>query len=148
LSPCKYFLQIAKGKPPIVGLIPLGTAPYLRDFVGGSSYPNVRSYVSFAIAKPVGLWERTWNTLYYLMDNLIRHYYYLPTAQRMTEEYVGHSIRPLHEIEKDRINIVLINSHSAFEPAIPLPPNVLETGGLHIQPFVGNVLTYSEVIVL
>lgn len=84
-----------------------------------------------------------------MVDNLIRHYYYLPTVQRMAEEYVGHSIRPLHEIEKDRINIVLINSHSAFEPAIPLPPNTLEIGGLHIQPIAGNVvLTYPEVIVL
>ncbi|TGZ51158.1 UDP-glucuronosyltransferase 2B17 [Temnothorax longispinosus] len=56
--------------------------------------------------------------------------------------------KPLHEIEKDSINIVLINSYCAFEPGIPLPPNALETGGLHVQvvqPIVGDVVvTYSE----
>lgn len=67
----------------------------------------------------------------------------------MTEEYMGHSIRPLHEIEKDRINVVLINTHCAFEPAIPLPPNTFEIAGLNaqgIQPIPGEEIeTYPEV---
>jgi len=67
-------------------------------------------------------------------DNLIRHYYYLPIVQRIAEKYVGHPLRPLHKIETDRINILLINSHPAFEPAIPLPPNALEVAGLNTQP--------------
>lgn len=134
LSECFYGLwEIAKARPPIVGFSPLGTAPWLKDFIGGLSYPTIRPYTSATIANPIGLWQRTWNTLYYIVDDLLRHYYYLPIAQGIAEEYIGHMIRPLHEIEKDRISIVLINSHSAIEPAIPLPPNSLETGGLHIQ---------------
>lgn len=132
-----------------MGFIPLGTASWLKDFIGGPSYPTVRPYMSAAITKPEGLWQRTKNVLYYIMDDFIRHYYFLPAVQRLAQEYVGHSIRPLHEIEKDSISIVLINSHSAFESGIPLPPNALETGGLHVQtvrPIAGDVVvTYSEV---
>ncbi|XP_024870091.1 UDP-glucuronosyltransferase 2B2-like isoform X2 [Temnothorax curvispinosus] len=139
---------VSKGKPPIVGYIPYGSAPWLKDYIGGPSYPTVRPYTHAAIAKPEGLWLRTWNALYYIVDNLIRHYYYFPIIQRLSEEYIGHAIRPLHEIEKDRINIVLINSHSAFEPAIPLPPNTLEIAGLNaqaVQPITGEVVvTYPE----
>ncbi|XP_077275965.1 UDP-glycosyltransferase UGT5-like isoform X2 [Temnothorax americanus] len=136
---------VAKGKPPVVGLIPSGTAPWIKDYTG-SSYPTVRPYTSSGIAKPVGLWQKTWNTVYFIADDFIRYYYFLPIVQRLAEEYVGHAIRPLHEIEKDRINIVLINSHSAFEPAIPLPPNALEIGGFHVQaikPIPGDkIVTY------
>lgn len=82
----------------------------------------------------------------------MRHYYFLPIVQQIAEKYVGHSIRLLHEIEKDSISIVLINSHCAFEPAIPLPPNTLEIGGLQsqvVQPIAGDVgITYPEVRVI
>jgi len=57
----------------------------------------------------------------------------MPISQRIAERYIGHEIRPLHELEKN-ITILLINTHPAFEPAIPLPPNAIEIGGLHAQP--------------
>ncbi|TGZ54207.1 UDP-glucuronosyltransferase 1-9 [Temnothorax longispinosus] len=110
-------------------------------------YPTVRPYPA-SIVKPDSLWLRAWNALYYIVDDLIRDYYYLPIIQQLTEEYLGHAIRPLHEIEKDRINIVLINTHPALEPAIPLPPNTLEIAGLNaqaIEPIAGEVVaTYPE----
>ncbi|TGZ53751.1 Uncharacterized protein DBV15_12370 [Temnothorax longispinosus] len=153
LTQCFYGLwEVAKGKPPIVGYIPFGPAPWLKDYIGGPSYPTVRPYTHAAIAKPEGLWLRTWNALYYTVDNLIRHYYFFPIIQRLTEKYVGHAIRPLHEIERESINIVLINSHPAFEPAIPLPPNTLEIAGLNaqaVQPITGEtVVTYPKQRVL
>lgn len=83
------------------------------------------------------------------MDDLIRQYYFLPIIQRLAEKYIGHTIRPLHEIEKYSINIVLINSHPAFDTGIPLPPNTLEIAGLNAQPIKPIidevVVTYPEV---
>jgi len=66
-----YYFQIAKDKPPIVGFIPFAPAPWLKVYIGGPSYPTVRSYTHAAIAKPVGLWQRTWNVLYYTVDELV-----------------------------------------------------------------------------
>ncbi|GAB1860215.1 UDP-glucuronosyltransferase 1-9-like isoform X1 [Camponotus japonicus] len=134
LHQCLYGLwQVAKGKPPVVAFVPYGLAPWLKDYIGGPYYPTVRSYPNTATAKPEGLCEKTWNTLYYFMDDLLRSYYYMPISQRIAERYIGHEIRPLHELEKN-ITILLINTHPAFEPAIPLPPNAIEIGGLHAQP--------------
>ncbi|XP_070530389.1 UDP-glycosyltransferase UGT5-like isoform X2 [Cardiocondyla obscurior] len=135
--------EIAKGKPFLVGLCPMGSAPWLKDFIGGPSYSNIRPYTSSVSAKPVGLWQKTWNTIYYTVDDLLRQYYYMPNVQRIAEEYIGHSIRPLHEIDK-RIDIILINSHPTFESAIPLPPNTLEVGGMHVQPIIGDTVTCPE----
>ncbi|GAB1860212.1 UDP-glucuronosyltransferase 1-9-like isoform X1 [Camponotus japonicus] len=134
LLQCMYGLwDVAKGKPPVVGYIPFGLAPWLKDCVGGTNYPTVRSYLSVDTAKPEGLWQKTWNTIYYITDDFLRSYYYMPLSQRIAERYIGHEIRPLHELEK-KITILLINTHPAFEPAIPLPPNAIEIGGLHAQP--------------
>lgn len=140
--------QDAKGKPPVVGYIPFGVAPWLNVLVGGPNYPSVRPFPSAPIATLESLWKRTWNVLHYITDDLMRQFYYLPNMQRIAEEYVGHEMRPLHEIEKN-INIVLINSHPSFEPAIPLPPNTLEVAGLNaqaMQPIAGEtVVKYPEV---
>ncbi|KAG5332781.1 UDB17 glucuronosyltransferase, partial [Acromyrmex heyeri] len=149
LNECLYGLwEIAKGKPPIVGYIPYSSAPWLKDLIGGPSYPTVRPYIYLSIVKPIGLWQKTWNTVCFTVDDFIRHYYYLPIMQRLAETYVGHRIRPLHEIEKSSINILLLNSHPAFEYGIPLPPNTLEIAGLNaqaIKPIDGEiVVTYPE----
>ncbi|XP_018341764.1 PREDICTED: UDP-glucuronosyltransferase-like [Trachymyrmex septentrionalis] len=146
---CLYGLwEIAKGKPSIVGYIPYSAAPWLKDIIRGPSYPTLRSYGYLPIAKPIGLWQKTWNTVCFTVDDFTRHYYYLPIMQRLAEKYVGHSIRSLHEIEKNSINIILLNSHPAFEHGIPLPPNTLEIAGLNaqaIKPIDGEiVVTYPE----
>ncbi|KAG5343789.1 UDB28 glucuronosyltransferase, partial [Acromyrmex charruanus] len=127
LNECLYGLwEIAKGKPLIVGYIPYSPAPWLKDLIGSPSYTTVLMHT----------------TTYF------RHYYYLPIMQRLAEKYVDHTIRPLHEIEKNSINIVLLNSHPAFEYGIPLPPNTLEIAGLNaqtIKPIDGEiVVTYPE----
>lgn len=133
----------------MVGFIPFGAAPWLKHLVGGSSYSSVRPFMlgNFGGA-PVGLWERMCNAFYYIVDDFVRQYSYLPAIQRLAERLVGHKIRPLHEIEKN-ISIVLINTHSPFDNAIPLPPNALEIGGMHaqiVQPIDGEVpVTYPEV---
>jgi len=141
--------QIVKGKPPIVGYIPYSPAPWLKNLIGGPSYPTIRSYAYLPIAKPIGLWQRTWNTVCFTVDDFIRHYYFLPIMQRLAEKYIGHAIRPLHEIEKNSIDILLLNSHPAFEYGIPLSPNILEIAGLNaqaIKPIDGEiVVTYPEV---
>lgn len=109
-----------------------GLTPWLKHYIGGPHYPTVRSYGFEAIAIPESLRQKTWNTFYYIADDLVRNYYYMPISQRIAERYVGHEIRPLHELEKN-ITIVLMNTYFAFEPGIPLPPNAIEIGGLHAQ---------------
>ncbi|XP_012531533.2 UDP-glycosyltransferase UGT5 [Monomorium pharaonis] len=134
--------EVAKGKPPVVGYIPYGSAPWLKDYIGGLSYPTVRHYPA-TIMKPVGLWQRTCNVLYYILNDFIRYYYFLPVVQQLAENYMGHAIRPLREIEKDSINIVLINTHATLESGIPLPPNTLEIAGLNaqtVEPVAGEVV--------
>lgn len=115
-----------------MGYCPFGPVPWFKYYIGGPNYPTIRSYPYKDLAKPINLWQRTLNALYYIVDDFVRYFYYMPNSQRIAEQYIGHKIRPLSEIEKN-ISIILINTHSTFEPGIPLPPNAIEVGGLHAQ---------------
>lgn len=115
-----------------MGFIPFGPAPWLKDYIGGPNYPSVRPYSHADFARPEGFWQRTQNVLCYIMDDFHRHYHYMPIVQQFAEQYIGHEIRPLYEIGRN-VSMVLINTYSAFEPGIPLPPNVMEIGGMHAQ---------------
>lgn len=123
-------MQIAKGKPPVVGFSPLGAAPWLNTYDG--YYPTVRTYMYGHISGLTSVWQRTYNILHYIIDDVFYQYYHLPSAQRLAEKYIGHEIRSLREIQKT-VSIVLLNTHPSFDGAIPLPPNVLEIGGMHAQ---------------
>ncbi|XP_014475245.1 PREDICTED: UDP-glucuronosyltransferase 2B19-like [Dinoponera quadriceps] len=130
---CLYGLwEVAKGKPPVVGFIPFSSPPWFKDSVGGPNYPTLRSHYGTDMAGPKDFSQRLWNTVNYIFDDLFRTYSYMPKSQQLAERYVGHEIRPLHEIEKD-ISILLLNSHFSFEPAIPLLPNAIEVGGMHVH---------------
>jgi len=123
---------VAKGKPPIVGFVPFGTIPWMKDYVGGQSYPNVRPYLYGSLAKPTTLWQKTLNIIYYIVDDIIRHFHFFPVCQHIAEKYVGEKIMSLRELERT-ISVTLINSHHAIDGGIPLPPNGIEIGGMHAQ---------------
>lgn len=125
-------MQVAKGNPPVIGYVPFGNAPWIKDYIGGPNYPAIRPYVHAYMAKPVGLWSRTLNFIYFTLDDVIRRYYTMPINQKLANEFVGKELRPLTEYEKN-ISILFVNTHYSFEPGIPLPPNAVEIAGIHAQ---------------
>jgi len=84
-----------------------------------------------------------------MIDDIIRHFYFFPTCQRIAEQYVGQTITSLRELEKT-ISVILINTHYVINDEIPLPSNAIEIGGMHAQmqsPVRINT-KYSEVKIL
>ncbi|KAF7399117.1 hypothetical protein HZH68_007709 [Vespula germanica] len=133
LPTCFYGLwEFAEGNPPVIGYVPFGNVPWLKDYIGGSSYPAIRPYVHIYMGIPVTIWDRTLNFICYVLDDLFRHYYMMPINQKLTNILAGKELRPLTEYERN-ISIVFINTHYSFEPAIPLPPNAIEIAGIHAQ---------------
>ncbi|KAK2585930.1 hypothetical protein KPH14_010514 [Odynerus spinipes] len=133
LVQCLYGLwEVAKGNPSVIGYVPFGNSPWIKDYIGGSSYPAIRPYVHLYMAKPVSLWDRTLNFIYFTLDDLLRHYYMMPINQKIANEFFGKELRPLAELEKN-ISVLFVNTHYSFEPSIPLPSNAIEIAGIHAQ---------------
>jgi len=121
----------------------------MKDYIGGPNYPNVRSYLYGSLIQLTTIWQKTLNAIYFILDDIVRHFYFFPVCQHIAEQYVGQKLTSLHELEKT-ISILLINTHCAINDGIPLPPNAIEIGGMHAQaqsPVKINT-KYSEVRIL
>lgn len=125
-------LQMARGKPAIVGFVPLGVAPWVTDSTGGTNYPAFKPYVHSSVSSLENVWQRTLNTLYYKLDDVLRRYYYMPIVEAQAEKFIGRRAKNFLDLEKD-VSVVLVNSHSSYDVAVPLPQNVIEIGGMHVQ---------------
>jgi len=102
-----------------------------------------------SLVKLTTIWQKTLNAVYFMIDDIIRHFYFFPTCQRIAEQYVGQTITSLRELEKT-ISVILINTHYVINDEIPLPSNAIEIGGMHAQmqsPVRINT-KYSEVKIL
>lgn len=69
----------------------------------------------------------------YLKQNYFRYrkYIYNPKIEALARPHLPKDCPPLTEIEK-RTVLALVNSHPAVTYAEPLPPNVIEVGGLQV----------------
>lgn len=54
-------------------------------------------------------------------------------SQKMAKKYFGGSTLNLKEITKTA-SLFLVNSHFTFFSPQPLPPQVIEVGGIHVKP--------------
>ncbi|XP_046605329.1 UDP-glucosyltransferase 2-like isoform X2 [Neodiprion virginianus] len=131
---CFYGMwEIVQGNPAIVGFTPFGAPNWVKDVVGGNNWPAIRTFPYFGKTQPFSIWERTMNFFYYEIDDLLRHFYYMPRQQELAEKFIGRKMtRSVSEIEKN-VSIMLTNSYAVLDPAAFSPPNVIEVGGLHIK---------------
>ncbi|XP_046734171.1 UDP-glucosyltransferase 2-like [Diprion similis] len=131
---CFYGLwEVAQGNPVVVGFTPFGSPNWVNKVVGGNNWPAIRTHPYFGKTQPFSIWEKTLNLFYYEVDELLRHFYYMPRQQELADEFIGKKMsRSVSEIEKN-VSIMLTNSYAALDPAAFSPPNVIEVGGLHIK---------------
>lgn len=129
-----------------MGFVPFGYIPWIKDYIGGVNYPSVQTYKHANLSITTSYRDRAWNALSFMMDDFLRYYYYLPKVQELAERYVGHKLSPLLEIQRN-VSILLVNTHSSFEPGIPFPSNVLQIAGMHAQaakPITDEVMLYRN----
>ncbi|XP_046411251.1 UDP-glucosyltransferase 2-like isoform X4 [Neodiprion fabricii] len=131
---CFYGMwEIAQGNPAIVGFTPFGLPNWVKYVVGGNNWPAIRTFPYFRQTQPFSIWEKAMNFFYYELDDLLRHFYYMPRQQELAEKFIGRKMtRSVSEIEKN-VSIMLTNSYAVLDPAAFSPPNVIEVGGLHIK---------------
>ncbi|XP_012261904.2 UDP-glycosyltransferase UGT5-like [Athalia rosae] len=134
MGQCFYGLrEEALGNPPLVGFTPFGSPGWVKDIVGGSNWPAFKGYENYQKAPPFNLWERTWNLIYYQVDDFCRKFYYLPREKEVAEAYIGRKLeKSLEDIERE-MTTLLTNTHASFDAGTFLPPNVIEIGGLHVK---------------
>uniref|UniRef100_A0A8D9AQC7 UDP-glucuronosyltransferase 2B20 n=1 Tax=Cacopsylla melanoneura TaxID=428564 RepID=A0A8D9AQC7_9HEMI len=77
--------------------------------------------------------ERVKNTMSLLFTQFAFHYLFVPKDQKIANEQFGPGLPPLPEIAKNT-SLILANIHFSLNLPRPVVPQLIEVGGLHIQP--------------
>jgi glucuronosyltransferase len=77
--------------------------------------------------------ERLYNTLGYLFEDLIFSLIHLPKQRELYEKYFPNAKRSFDEMYKNSA-IIFMNNHVSSSSARPYLPNMIEIGGIHVEP--------------
>ncbi|ENN83023.1 hypothetical protein YQE_00614, partial [Dendroctonus ponderosae] len=115
---------------PLIVLSSMGPNPWVNPTVGN---PQPVSYVphlrSGDFSRDLSIWNKATNMVAYLLEYLVTQFITLPANEKIMHQSFPNS-PPLYDIYTN----VLLNSHTSLYPALPTVPNIVEIGGLFIDP--------------
>lgn len=128
LSLGKYF------DAPVVGISASAMNKWTRNAVGA---PNLASFVPHLLtgySDEMDFWERAYNSLCYLYDDVKYSLSYAPTQQNILDEmYPNAPNMPSFDDLTRNISVILYNSHQVLQSPAPTQPNLIPVGGLFIN---------------
>lgn len=130
------FLGFAhKFKVPVVQICSFGGTEFMGDFVGN---PNPYAYVpdNFqSFSDKMNFKERLINTLGGLFQQVGRRLYFIPSQDKIMRKYFNYTddIPSIAELQKSTA-LVLLNHHFSISYPKPLVPNLVQVGGMHVEP--------------
>lgn len=117
--------------PPLIGMSAYLNPPNTIDGMSNHIFP---AYIPFLTTKYTGdmnFFQRFENTLLFMYDVMYRRLVYFPKIDSIMRPYFDKNMPKLAELEKlTRLSIV--NAHPIITYVEPVPPNVIEVGGLQI----------------
>ncbi|KAL1491842.1 hypothetical protein ABEB36_012377 [Hypothenemus hampei] len=129
-DPLKIFAHIYDC--PLIIMSSVGPNSMVNHLVGN---PTPASYVGHVavgdISKDLSLFNRLLNLIAYTMEYVMLPFFFFHFDNFMHEFFPD--APPLTEIYQN-VSLVLVNSHSSFQPPVPLVPNLIEIGGFFIDP--------------
>lgn len=132
VSQCMYPLMDLFDNPPIIGTSPYGLEHTFAQMFGNPIpfYPYSTSGTTYEHMNYLQRLE------HHLNVNFMVWYYkliYLPAQYRVAKKiFPNLHINDLETYER-KIKLLLTNTHPLYDYAVPLTPNIIPVGGLHIE---------------
>lgn len=118
---------------PVIGVTTFD-AVYWNNVHTGNQSPY--SYIPMAFAglnDRMTFTERLINTIYSLGEKLLYNFLHLRQHRKLYQKYFPKASTSFDDVHKS-LSIVFMNSHIGTSSARPFLPNMIEIGGIHIQP--------------
>ncbi|XP_057663227.1 uncharacterized protein LOC130898167 [Diorhabda carinulata] len=129
---CFFGLQ-AKFNAPIVGITTTDFLPWMYQWFGCPENPSYIPVLFMDYSDRMNFLQRLENTLMLVYSKFIHFYYIGPSGNEYSKKYLGVDLYQGGDILYN-ISLLLINRHYSFQTPKPLTPNVIEVGGIHIEP--------------
>ena len=130
---CLYGL-LYKLNTTVVLFQPVSTLSWVAGNLGTPSPPSFTPSVFTGFTDQMTYPERVMNFITISMNWVVMQFYYYPKMESVYREYFNDPTIPsIEEIQKN-VSIVLANSHVSITRPKSLMPDIIDVGGLHMEP--------------
>lgn len=112
--------------------ISISASHFLNSQMGNSAPPSYIPELCTQFSTQMNIFERLYNSLIHFLLEIWYHGYLLPLHNELMHKHFA-NVPDLSDIYLNT-SLMLINSHVATNPSIPLMPNMINIGGYHIKP--------------
>jgi glucuronosyltransferase len=124
-----------KFKAALIQICPFGGANWMGAWVGN---PTPYSYIPdpfLHYSHHMNFWERLVNTLVGVYWRVGHEFYSIPKQEAAMKQLFNFTepVPPLTELLR-KTSLLLVNNHFSLNYPKPLMPNLIEVGGMHVQP--------------
>jgi glucuronosyltransferase len=124
-----YILDI-----PIIKMCPFGGMKWMDEWVGNLAPYSYLPQLFSDYSDRMNFWQRTFNTISEMYIKLGRKFYVIPQHEAILRKYLNSSKFPSISVLEKSTSLLLINQHFSTWYPRPLMPNMVEVGGIHINP--------------
>lgn len=107
--------------------------PWAGDRMGLPDNPSYIPNYFVAYSEHMNFAQRMINTVTMLFTKTAFYFMSEIPSQELAEDIFREKLLTLEEINR-KTALVLVNSHFSLTSARPMPPNVVEVGGIHVRP--------------
>ncbi|ALC39363.1 CG17322, partial [Drosophila busckii] len=119
-------------KAPVVALSSSALMPWHYERMGAPQIPSYISALFLGQQQPMDFGGRLTNWLTIHSLNWLYSLFSVPSADAFLRQRFGPGMPSTAKLVRNT-SIMLVNQHYALSGARPLPPNVIEVGGLHLK---------------
>lgn len=117
---------------PVIGLSSCAMMPWHYERMGMPIIPSYMPAELLGQSEEMSLGGRFANWVTFHAMNAMYKMFSIPAADSLVQYKFGHEMPSVGELVKE-ISMMFVNQHFSLSGAKPLPPSVLELGGVHIQ---------------
>lgn len=131
-SECFLGLVHLLKNPPVISATPFPNYEPTGVFVGNYDNPAYVPHALSGYSDRMNFWQRAHNIYIGLYFSLMRRYYYLPKADRISREMFGTDAPHVQYLD-DQIQLSFVNYHPVLDYAKPLVPALIPVPGLQLK---------------
>ena len=129
---CAYIMA-ERWKAKVILVDSTSVLPWFHDMLGLTVEDNWVPDISSQFMYRMSFLDRLQNFFYSVMSTYDRRTNLYPVLEQMMKGHLGvKDLKPFSEIEREKTDLVMLNTHYSTDFARALPPNFVHIGGLQI----------------
>jgi len=117
---------------PCIMFSSIGLSRLVSAQIGNPYFPSYMPDFMLPYTTNMNFFQRLKNSFIYVFSQLYQHFYIMPRHNELLQKYFPGA--PHVDDLYYNVSLVFLNGHVSTQAPVPLVPNAIEIGGMHIKP--------------